>query len=284
MQKDASHRTALIELHLGTVLLSAAALFPRVFAIPATQIVQLRCAIAALILLGIALFLRHRFTLHSRRDALWLMVCSALVGLHWVTYYIGIQTGGVALAVVCFYSYPVMTVLLEPLFGETRLRLSDLLAGLAVLTGVLIAANPAAGSAVWLAAALCVFSALCYALRNTLYRRYLREYSPYSLMGWQFLLVALALIPSVAGGVTLAPDRWWLMLVFGVFFTAAPHWLFVAGLQHVSAKTLSLINSMMPLYATFFAWVFLGEGAGLNTLIGGTLIVGAAMYESLKSR
>lgn len=281
---DSQHRAALLELHLGTVLLSGASLFPRIFEIPVHQLVQLRCVIAGLLLFAIARFARHRFTVQTRAEWGWLLLCTLLLGVHWITYYEAIRQGGVALAVVCLYCYPVLTVLLEPLFGETQLHGSDILAGLAVLAGVLIAANPVGGSALWLPAALAAFSAFTYALRNTLYRRYLRQHSPYSLMGWQFALVALALLPSLSGGVQMSAPHWGLMLVFGVLFTAAPHTLFVVGLQHVTAKTMGLINSMMPLYATFFAWLLLGEGAGWHTVVGGSLVVGAAAYESLKAR
>lgn len=281
----AVHRKALLQVHLGAVLLAGAALFPRFLGIPATQLVALRCLIAAAILLGLTALLRHGFRVRSRRDLAWLLLCGLLMGLHWVTYYTGIQQGGVALAVVCLYTFPVITVFIEPLFGETQLRRGDILAGLAVIAGVLIVVRPgSAQSAVLLPALLCLASALFYALRNTLYRRYLRDYSPYSMMGWQFLLVGLALLPTLTTGVPLAPERWWILLLFGILFTAAPHTLFVAGMRELSAKTMGLINSMMPLYATGFAWAFLGEGADAYTLAGGALIVGASAYESLRNR
>jgi len=282
---SAAHRKALLQVHLGAVLLAGTALFPRFLGVPATQLVDLRSWIAAALLLGIAATLRQDFRVHTGRDLGWLLLCSLLMGLHWVTYYTGIQKGGVALAVVCLYTFPVITVLLEPLFGETRLKRSDLLAGLTVVIGVLIVIRPdSVSGAVLPPALLCLVSAFFYALRNTLYRRYLRDYSPYSMMGWQFLLVALGLLPTVTADVALPTEKWWVLLVFGTLFTAAPHTLFVSGMREISAKTMGLINSMMPLYATAFAWLFLGESAGANTLAGGALIVGAAAYESLRNR
>lgn len=280
-----AHRAALIQVHLGAVFLAGAALFPRFLGIPAAQLVDLRSLIAAAVLLGLAALLRHDFRPRSRADLGWLLLCGLLMGVHWLTYYVGIQRGGVALAVVCLYTFPVITVFIEPLFGETRLRGGDIAAGVAVLAGVLLVVGPSArGADVLVPAGLCLCSAVVYALRNTLYRRYLRGYSPYSMMGWQFLLVGLLLLPTLSGGIALPPERWWILLVAGTLFTAVPHWLFVAGLQEVSAKTMGLINSMMPLYATAFAWGLFGEAAGANVLLGGAIIIGASVYESLKRR
>lgn len=281
----AAHRKALLQVHLGAVLLAGAALFPRFMGLPAAQLVDLRALIATLVLFALAAALRHGFRVSSKTELGVLLLCGLLMGLHWVSYYEGIQQGGVALAVVCLYSFPVMTVLIEPLFGETHLRRSDILAGVVVLAGVVIVAAPTqANQELWWPAALCVGSAFFYALRNVLYRRYLREHSAYSMMGWQFLLVGVALLPTLENGVRMNPERWALLLLFGTLFTAAPHTLFAAGMRELSAKTMGLINSLMPLYATTFAWLLLGENAGPRVLAGGALIVGAAAYESLRKR
>lgn len=279
-----ARRWALAQVHLGSLLLAGTALFPRILPLPADQIVLYRSLIAAAILIAIARATGATFRLRSRAEAGWLALCGLLMGLHWVTYYQAIQTAGVALAVVCLYTYPILTVLLEPLLGRTRLQRGDFVAGLLVLGGVALVARPDAGAA-WGAAWLSVFSGFCYALRNVLYRHHLRDHSPYSMMGWQFLIVGAVLLPTLNPGVPLdAGGLWWKLLLFGTVFTAAPHLLFVSGLKALTAKSMGLINSLMPLYATVFAWLLLDEAADWNVLAGGALIVSAALYESLKAR
>lgn len=279
-----SHQSALIQLHIGSVLLAGTAIFTRVLPLGVDQIVLLRCFIAAAILLVIAFAARESFRVKSVAELGWLVLCALLIGAHWLTYYKGIQLGGVALAVVCLYTYPILTVFLEPLFGETKLERGDVLAGLAALIGVAFVARPDAGAA-WTTAWLCVLSGFLYALRNILYRRHLRERSAYSMMGWQFLIVGLCLLPMLDTSTDYAADGlWWKLLLFGAVFTAAPHLLFVNSMRALSAKTMGLINSLMPLYATVLAWLLLGESASWNVLAGGALIVGAAFYESFKAR
>ena len=279
-----SRRDALIQLHLGSVLLAGTAIFTRTLPLTVDQIVLLRSFIAAAILLCIAFAARDSFRVKNASELGWLILCALLVGAHWLTYYKGIQLGGVALAVVCLYTYPILTVFLEPLFGETKLERGDVFAGAATLVGVAFVARPDAGAA-WTTVWLCVLSGLLYALRNILYRRHLRERSPYSMMGWQFLIVGLCLLPTLDMSTDYSADGlWWKLLIFGAVFTAAPHLLFTSSMRALSAKTMGLINSLMPLYATTFAWLLLGESASWNTLAGGALIVGAAFYESFKAR
>ncbi len=73
-----------------------------------------------------------------------------------------------------------------------------------------------------------------------------------------------------------------LLIILGIFFTALPHSLFAYSLRSIKAKTVSIIASMQPLYATIFGIIILDEIPLLKTIIGGILIVSCAMYESFK--
>ena len=69
-----------------------------------------------------------------------------------------------------------------------------------------------------------------------------------------------------------------------VAFTAVPHTLFAHGLLHLKAKTASLIACVQVVYAAVFAVLFLGEMLSLNIIIGGLIIVSAAMFESIPKK
>jgi len=71
-----------------------------------------------------------------------------------------------------------------------------------------------------------------------------------------------------------------LLVVVGVIFTATPHSLFAASLQYLSASTAGLISCLQPLYGTCLAFLLLHEQPSLLTLVGGTLVISAAFYET----
>ena len=79
-------------------------------------------------------------------------------------------------------------------------------------------------------------------------------------------------------------NQWWLLVLLGIVFTAVPHTLFAHGLIHLKAKTASLIACVQVVYATLFAAVLLGEWPSVNVLIGGLIVISAAMYESLPKK
>jgi drug/metabolite transporter (DMT)-like permease len=53
---------------------------------------------------------------------------------------------------------------------------------------------------------------------------------------------------------------------------------------HLKAKTASLIACVQVVYAAVFAAIFLGELISLNVVIGGFIVVSAAMFESLPKK
>ena len=276
-------QAALVQLHLGALLLGGSALLPRFVHLPTDQLVLLRSTIAAALLFALAAISREQLLPRSRRDALWILTCSLLLGLHWLTYFETIRISTVALASVCFYTFPVITVFLEPLFGRTRLHTGDIIAALIVLAGVALIARPGTGVSAE-ALTLGLACAVLMALRNVLYRHHLQDYPPIGTTGWQFLIVSLALMPTLSPSALADYQSWWpAMLVFGVLFTAAPHVLFVSSMRALPAKSLGLVTSLMPLYATLFAWLLFHEFAGWNVMAGGVLIIGAAFYESFKT-
>lgn len=79
-------------------------------------------------------------------------------------------------------------------------------------------------------------------------------------------------------------NQWWLLVLLGIVFTAVPHTLFAHGLIQLKAKTASLIACVQVVYATLFAAVLLGEWPSVNVLLGGLIVISAAMYESLPKK
>ena len=59
-----------------------------------------------------------------------------------------------------------------------------------------------------------------------------------------------------------------------------PHTLFAFSLLNLKAKTVSLVACVQVVYATVFAALLLSELPQLSTVIGGLIVVSAAMYES----
>ncbi len=66
-------------------------------------------------------------------------------------------------------------------------------------------------------------------------------------------------------------------------FTALPHALFTTALRFLSAKTVGLVSCLQPFYGAVLALLVLDEQLTTPTLIGGTIIVATALFETQQS-
>ncbi|WP_228730128.1 DMT family transporter [Shewanella sedimentimangrovi] len=278
-------RSGLLELHLAVLLFGGTALFSKLIPLPALDITVLRSAIAAVVLALLVRLGGQRLQLSRWQDYGIAMGLGITVSLHWVTYFASMQLSSVAIGMIAFFSYPVMTVLVEPLLTGTRLRAMDLVCGLAVLVGVaLLIPEASLGNNVTLGIALGVLSAALFTARNLMHKRYFAQYSGPHAMFYQTLVAALFLAPFMQQGPgALDSDGWQLVLLLGVAFTALPHGLFTSALRRLSAKTVGLVSCLQPLYGALLALFILGEGLDGKTLLGGALVVATAVFETQQS-
>ena len=279
-------RRALVSIHAASVLFGGTALFSKILPLSAVDIIFFRCWVASATLALIVQLRGESFALTQRRDYGVALALGCLVGLHWVTYFLSMQVSTVAIGMVSLFSYPVITVLLEPLSEGRRPPLSDLVMGLVVLAGVaLMVPELNFGHHTTLGVALGVISAFFFSVRNILYRHSFSHYSGSKTMLYQCLVTGVLLIPFV-GSWQPAPAThlWPQLLLLGTLFTAVPHSLLVGALRAISAKTVSLISCLQPVYGAVAAALLLAEIPTVATYCGGSLVLGAAIFETVKTR
>jgi drug/metabolite transporter (DMT)-like permease len=205
-----------------------------------------------------------------------------LLALHWVTYFHSMQVSSVAVGVIALYTFPVMTVFLEPLFHGEKPHIKDIISALTVLFGIYLLVpefsinNEITQGIMW-----GVLSALFFALRNIIQGHYFRGYTARHSLFYQTLVTFIVLLPfSLEVIPNVTPIQWGQLLILGIFFTALPHTLFAFSLLNLKAKTVSLVACTQVVYAAVFAALLLNELPQLSTIVGGLIVLSAAMYES----
>ena len=275
-------RKSLLGLHASNILFACTGLFSKLIPLPAIDITALRCLIAAGVLLVIITLIKRKILLSGLRDWLLMGLCGLLMCLHWVTFFHAMQVSTVAVGMIALYTYPIITVFLEPFWQGQRPHRADLLCGVAVLAGVcLLVPDFSLRSSAVLGLFWGAVSALAFALRNVLQRHYLARYRGDTSMFYQTLIAGLAALPFVQHDPRSLTSSIWLQLGLLAFFcTAVPHSMFAGSLRELKAKTAGLISCLMPVYGVALAWLVLGEAPSLATVLGGLVIVGAAAFES----
>ena len=276
-----------LTLYLAVCLLATNGLFAKFLPLDAVSQTFIRSGFAALMMLILLVLARRRIALSNWRDTVGVYAIGIVMGVHWVTFFHAMLVSTVAVGMLALFSFPVITVLLEPLFTRKRLRLADIVAALAVFAGILIMASPglrSAESGLLLGIGWGVFSALLFAVRNLWQKYRFAHVSSDRLMLHQLLaiVVMLAGFTDWQGTLALSTDAWLIAILMGTVTTAIPHTMLVACYKRLVAKSVAMISCLQPPIAAVLAWWLLGEALTLNIIIGGGIILAVAVFESIQ--
>ena len=265
-------------LHVAVALFGFAALFGKWIMLPATMIVLGRTLIAAATLAIVIVLRRQR----AGRPDVPTALNGAILALHWVSFFAAIQVSSVAVGLLGYASFPLFVLLLERRLWS-RGRGDHVTALLATLGLVALVPDFRWSSDVVRGLALGLLSAFTFAWLAVRNRRLVEQMQPARIALWQNVAAAVCLVPIVAfnavGALPTAADIA-LLIVLGVACTGLAHTLFIASMQRVSAHAASVVAALEPVYGIALAALLLHEIPGARTLLGGALIVGAAVLAS----
>lgn len=275
-------KKGIVAVNLAAIMMGATPLFAKLIMLSPLPITFGRCVIAFFFLWGVIKLKKDPMRILSLRDAGVFLFLGALMAWHWVAYFYAIQTSTVTIGVLSMFTFPVITVLLEPLFSKEHIQKSDLLIAVFSFAGLaLIMPEYSISNQITLSIVVGVLSGLALAIRNIVTRKYISHYSSGTIMFYQLGVVVLVLSPFVEWqNTSLQQMDWIYFLILGIFSTAIPHSLLTVGLKSLKAKTVGIISNLIPLYATILAALVLYEIPSIQTLLGGSIIVGSSVYES----
>lgn len=277
-----AHQQSLFYLHTAVILFGGTALFAKLIGLPALDITVYRTGVAGICLFILLSFGKKQRRLNNTKDYAIAVVLGILVGIHWFTYFKSMQLAGITVGMIAFFTYPVITVFLEPLISKTRLKNKDIISAIAVSFGIyLLVPEASLGNDVTLGVVTGVFSALFFALRNIFHKKNFAQYSGPQTMMYQTFVASIMLCAFIeVPPMQVETSDWWLILLVGTLFTALPHSLFASSLRQLSATTAGLISCLQPLYGSILAFVVLYERPNMWVIIGGILVVSAAFFET----
>jgi len=275
-------RKSLFTLHISSLIFGGTGLFAKLIDLSPIDITAIRTLIASAGLFMLLKISRQKVTLDSSRHYLIMLGQGVLMGLHWVTFFYSIQVSSVAIGMISLFTYPIITVFLEPLWKGKAPQLSDILCGALVLFGVYLMVpefsfeNDITRGVCW-----GVLSASLFSLRNVIQRCYLSDYRGDTSMMYQSFTAGICgmlfITPAIS---TINVSTWVKLVILGLFFTAIPHSFFAGSLRHLKAKSASLISCLQPVYGIIYALVILYEVPNVTTVLGGGIIMLAAAMES----
>ncbi len=211
------HVSALAAAHGAAVLFGLTGILGALIRFDAVAITAGRAGFAATALLVLALVQRRPLLqgLGSRRAGI-LLVSGLLLAVHWITFFLAVKVGGVAVATLGFASFPAFIALLDVvLFGERIGRAEGTMLSLVTLGLVLVTPSFDVGDQGTVGLLWGLASGLSFAGLAICNRRGSRGMDAIQVAFWQNLLVALLVLPLLGLGLTGGAD--------GVPMTDAAH-------------------------------------------------------------
>lgn len=279
------HGRALAQIHFATVLFGMTGLFPKLIDAGPALITAGRTLFAAVAIVVVGLAFGVNLRLRSQRDFWHLGLSAALLAAHWLAFFYSVQISTVAVGLLGFASFPLFVTLLEPIWFSERLSWVDfaavalVAAGLAMIPPEFNLHNETAQGLAW-----AVLSGFLYALFALLTRAGVGRYSQATVSFYQQAICFGLAMPLAIGELdALTPKNVALLAVLGVVCTALAQVLFLGSLKSLRAQTASIIICLEPVYGIAFAWPLLNEVPSLRTLLGGALILAAAVGLTIHS-
>jgi drug/metabolite transporter (DMT)-like permease len=240
-------------------------------------------AVIALALFGRVLLAQPRSSFISHGRWGMLLVSGIVLALHWVTFFISVKVGGIAIATLGFASFPAFITLIE--WGLLReavtraewIRLWLVSLGLLLINPSFELSNLGTEGLLW-----GLLSGASFGVLAVLNRRYLSGVNAFAVAGLQNAVVFLVMSPWVIGSLSqISLVNWLWVAALGVLCTGLAHLLFVSSLRHLPARSAGLVVALEPIYAIAFAWWFFSQEPSLRTLMGAALIILTILSASL---
>lgn len=269
-----------LEAHAATLLFGLAGLFGKWVEQPAEVIVFGRVLFASL---ALSLIIRRRrlsLKPQSGFDRLNFLALGLLLAFHWTVFFRSIKVSTVAVGLLAYSTFPVFTSFLEPVFLRERFHRETIAAALLCLCGVFLLIpsfeweQPYFQGVIW-----GILAGLSFSVLSVANRRLTARYNSLVIAFYQDAGAVFFLTPFVLFTFTLPrlPDIARLAFL-GVVCTALAHSLFIQAMKRITAARAAVISSLEPVYGITLAFFWLKETPGWRTLLGGLIIILAALY------
>ena len=180
-----------------------------------------------------------------------LVLTGGLVGGHWILFFASIKAATVPVTLVCLSSITLFTAIFEPLINKTRISKLEIVAGLLIISGIVLILGLA--------------SAVCASLFSIINSRLVKHSAApviafYEMGGALFWAsVYLILTHGFNRSMFLKNSDLGYLLLLGTVCTSLAYVAGVAVMRELSAFRVALITNLEPVYGILMSFLFFGD-------------------------
>ncbi|NYT64212.1 DMT family transporter [Alcaligenaceae bacterium] len=280
-----SRQSALFAIHIAAILFGLTGIFGELIQANAMVITAGRASFAVAALL---IFIRYQggSLLQGIKggNIRVLLAAGAMLTIHWISFFIAVKIAGVAIATLGFASFPAFITLCESLFFREKISAAEWsILTLVTLGLVLVTPSFNFQDEATIGLAWAVVSGLSFAIFTLINRRAAAAMPAQQVACWENLVVALLTLPfSFPAMAQLQALDWLWIALLGIFCTALSHYLLVASLMTLKARSAGIVIALEPIYAIFFAAILFAQYPSIRALFGGALMISAIVWSGLR--
>ena len=272
-------------LHIAVMLFGLSGVIGQFVEISSVMVALGRVISSSLLLFLIAIAKKDTLKLSSKKDYGLIILTGIVMAVHWTTFFQSIQVSSVAIGTITFSTFPLFLTFFEPLIFHEKLRRQNIFTAVTLMIGVIITIpefsieNNTTVGIIW--GMVCSFT---YAIMTLANRYFSSRDTGRIICLYEQGTAAIVLLPALF----IMKTQWRIPDIIGVAFigficTAFAYSLYVSAQKNVKAQTAGIISGMETVYGILYALLFLGEIPSGRELVGGAVILGVAMYSSLKN-
>ena len=279
----------LLILHFTVFIWGFTGILGKLITVSAVPLVWYRVLIAFLTLFLYFKFNRTDFKV-SLKVFLQLIFTGALVGGHWILFFLSIKLSTVSVALVCFSSLTLFTAIFEPLINKKRISGLEIFSGLLIIVGILVIFKfePKYTKGI-IAGLLCaVFASLFYIINSRQVKHYQAPVIAfYELIGaFVWISIFLAATGGFNKSMALPPADIGYLLILGTICTSLAYVAGVSVMRELSAFRVALITNLEPVYGIIMSFVFFGDMNKMTTgfWVGAVIILSTIFLHPLAQK
>lgn len=273
------------------VIFGTIGLFVRGIDLPAAEIALYR-SLLAIALVGVFMLIRKKDKSAPKwnpcRALPLIFISGAALGFNWILLFEAYRYTTISSATLAYYFAPVLVTLLSCVLFKEKLGVKQWLCfGASTLGVVLITGTGGDGSSTL--GVLLGLGAACLYATVVLINKYIGEIDGILRTLLQFCAAAAVLLPYVAlsGGFHLSSldaGGIGLLVCVGAVHTGIAYCLYFSSLKEMKGQEVAVMSYIDPLVAVVASVAILREPISLIEIIGGLLILGAAIINEIKFR
>jgi len=255
-------------------------------ALSSYEIVFLRTLIGSLLLIGLFIIMRGKFTIFKNiRQFAYLAASGAAMGASWMFLYEAYQQIGVSLSSLLYYCGPVIVMMLAPLLFREKLTRQKTAGFLAVLVGLVLVNGQALFAETISIGLFCgAMSAVMYAVMVIFTKKAVHTNgleNPMMQLFFSFLTVAVFTWAVKGFAFEIAGEDVLPILFLGAVNTGIGCYLYFSSIGRLDVQTVAVCGYLEPLSAVVFSVLLLGEVLVPVQIFGAVLLLGGAALGGL---